>query len=87
MDRLVKRKAIRQVYEATKNNSLTSREQEVLDLIWAGFTNKEMACQLKISVKTIETHRNSMMKKMRVSNTAELLRTALGRAMIGIRAA
>jgi DNA-binding NarL/FixJ family response regulator len=87
MDRSVKRKPIRDVYKAQKNNSLTSREQEVLDLIWAGFTNKEMAYQLKLSVKTIEAHRNNMMKKMRVANTAELLRTALGRAMIGIRAA
>ena len=56
--------------------SLTSREQEILELIWAGFKNKEIGQRLKISVKTVEAHRANMMKKMRVSNTAQLLKTA-----------
>jgi DNA-binding NarL/FixJ family response regulator len=57
--------------------SLTSREIEVLELIWAGFKNKEIGQQLKISVKTVDAHRANIMKKMRVSNTAQLLKTAL----------
>ena len=65
--------------------SLTSREQEVLELIWAGFRNKEMGQRLKISVKTVEAHRANMMKKMRVSNTAQLLRTSIQGSMISIR--
>ncbi len=56
---------------------LTSREQEILMLIWSGFRNREMGKQLGISTKTIEAHRANMMKKMRVSNTAHLLRTAI----------
>jgi DNA-binding NarL/FixJ family response regulator len=65
--------------------SLTSREQEILELIWAGFKNQEMGQRLKISVKTVEAHRAHMMKKMRVSNTAQLLRTSIQGSMISIR--
>ncbi|HJT19650.1 MAG TPA: LuxR C-terminal-related transcriptional regulator [Nitrospira sp.] len=65
--------------------SLTSREQEILELIWAGFKNKEIGQRLKISVKTVEAHRANMMKKMRVSNTAQLLKTAIQGGMIRIR--
>ena len=56
---------------------LTAREKEILLLIWSGFKNKEIGHELKISVKTVEAHRANMMKKMRVSNTAHLLRTAI----------
>ncbi|MDP3599064.1 MAG: response regulator transcription factor, partial [Nitrospirota bacterium] len=65
--------------------SLTSREQEILELIWAGFKNKEIGQRLKISVKTVEAHRANMMKKMRVSNTAQLLKTAIQDGTIKIR--
>jgi DNA-binding NarL/FixJ family response regulator len=65
--------------------SLTSREQEILELIWAGFKNKEIGQRLKISVKTVEAHRANMMKKMRVSNTAQLLKTAIQGGALRIR--
>ncbi|MGE3977224.1 MAG: response regulator transcription factor [Nitrospira sp.] len=65
--------------------SLTSREQEILELIWAGFKNKEIGQRLKISVKTVEAHRANMMKKMRVSNTAQLLKTAIQGSVLRIR--
>lgn len=65
--------------------SLTSREQEILELIWAGFKNKEIGNRLKISVKTVEAHRANMMKKMRVSNTAQLLKTAIQGGALKIR--
>ena len=68
-----------------KQRPLTSREQEILQLIWSGFKNKEMGQRLKISVKTVEAHRANMMKKMRVSNTAQLLRTSIQGSMISIR--
>jgi DNA-binding NarL/FixJ family response regulator len=72
---------------AKRPESLTSREQQILELIWAGFKNKEIGHRLKISVKTVEAHRSNMMKKMRVSNTAQLLRTAIGSAMIRVQVA
>jgi len=72
---------------AKRPESLTSREQEILELIWAGFKNKEIGQRLKISVKTVEAHRANMMKKMRVSNTAQLLKTAITGGAIRIRVA
>jgi DNA-binding NarL/FixJ family response regulator len=65
--------------------SLTDREQQLLELIWAGFTNKEIGTRLKISVKTVEAHRANMMKKLRVSNTAQLLKTAISGGILKIR--
>jgi DNA-binding NarL/FixJ family response regulator len=70
---------------ARRPESLTAREQEILELIWAGFKNKEIGQRLKISVKTVEAHRANMMKKMRVSNTAQLLKTAIQGNMLKIR--
>lgn len=65
--------------------ALTEREQEILQLIWAGLKNKEIAQQLKISVKTVEAHRANMMKKVRVSNAAQLLNAAIQEGMIQIK--
>ena len=64
---------------------LTAREKDVLLLIWSGLKNKEIGHKLKISVKTVEAHRANMMKKMRVSNTAQLLKTAIQDGTIKIR--
>lgn len=65
--------------------SLTTREQEILELIWTGFKNKEIAQRLKISVKTVEAHRANMMKKIRVSNTAQLLKAAIQGRMLKLQ--
>ncbi len=56
---------------------LTRRELEILRLIWDGHTNRSIAEHLNISMKTADTHRANMMKKLRVSNTAQLLKAAL----------
>ena len=65
--------------------ALTTREQEILELIWTGFKNKEIAQRLKISVKTVEAHRANMMKKIRVSKTAQLLKAAIQGKMLKLR--
>ncbi|HJU06311.1 MAG TPA: LuxR C-terminal-related transcriptional regulator [Nitrospiraceae bacterium] len=65
--------------------ALTNREQEILQLIWSGLKNREIAQRLKISVKTVEAHRATMMKKVRVSNTAQLLKAAIQDGMIELR--
>jgi DNA-binding NarL/FixJ family response regulator len=57
--------------------SITSREQQVLQLVWGGLMNRDIGRRLKISVRTVEAHRSSMMLKMGVSNTAQLLRQAI----------
>lgn len=73
-------------YTRTKRpEELTAREQEILELIWAGYKNKEIGQRLKISVKTVEAHRSNMMKKLRVSNTAQLLKTAIEGGLLKIK--
>lgn len=56
---------------------ITPREQQVLQLVWGGFMNRDISQRLKISVRTVEAHRSSIMLKMGVSNTAQLLRHAI----------
>lgn len=63
---------------------LTAREQQILGLIWSGLKNREIAARLNISVKTVEAHRATIMKKVRVSNTAQLLKAAIQGHMIQI---
>ena len=53
---------------------LTKREQQVLKHIWDGLRNRDIATQMKISDKTVEAPRASMMRKLRVTNAAQLLK-------------
>lgn len=53
-------------------NRLTPREHEVLSLILAGTTNKEAARRLGISPRTVEVHRNHIMKKVGAHNAVQL---------------
>jgi DNA-binding CsgD family transcriptional regulator len=64
---------------------LTARERQVLQLIWSGLKNSEIAAHLTISIKTVEAHRAAMMKKVRVNNTAQLLQAAIQGHMIALR--
>ncbi|ELR69984.1 response regulator [Fulvivirga imtechensis AK7] len=57
---------------------LTKRERQILRLIYTGHSNKAIADQLDKSVRTIETHRFNIMKKLDVNNIAELLRKVDG---------
>jgi DNA-binding NarL/FixJ family response regulator len=63
-------------------DQLTSREQEVLLLIARGYTYKEIAARLHLSVKTIETHVSSVLRKLQLSNRNELTRWAASKRMI-----
>ena len=60
---------------------LTKREREVLKLIAEGYKNAEIAKHLSISVHTVETHRDNLMKKLDLHNTAALTAFALGRGL------
>ena len=62
--------------EGNNYQPLSDRETEVLKYVAQGKTTKEIASILFVSVRTIETHRVNMMKKMEVQNTAELIRKA-----------
>lgn len=57
---------------------LTPREREVMELLIAGKTSKEIASALHVSVRTVEGHRHLVLSKMNVSSAAQLVRTVLG---------
>ena len=57
---------------------LTPREREVMELLIAGNTSKEIAVAMKVSVRTVEGHRRMVLSKMDVSSAAQLVRTVLG---------
>jgi two-component system response regulator TtrR len=59
---------------------LTQREREVLDLVVAGRTNREIGEGLEISVKTVEAHRASVMEKLGAGSVAELVQKVLAAA-------
>jgi DNA-binding NarL/FixJ family response regulator len=61
---------------------LTSREMEVLQLIAEGNTNKETAGELGIGIKTVEKHREHLMEKLDIHDTAGLTRYAIGAGII-----
>jgi len=56
---------------------LTSREREIVQLIAEGRSNKDIARRLVLSVKTVETHRASVMRKLELTSLAELVRWAV----------
>lgn len=57
--------------------ALTARERDVLIRVASGRTNRETAAELGISVRTVETHRDSLMRKLDIHTVAELTRFAL----------
>lgn len=60
-----------------RHRELTAREEEVLRLIAQGYSNKEISCQLKIAVKTVESHKANLMQKLELRNRTEIVRYAV----------
>jgi DNA-binding NarL/FixJ family response regulator len=65
------------------HDQLSAREHEVLDLIAEGYTNREIAEKLYVSIRTIERHRSSIMNKLGLRNRAELVAYAVQQAFMG----
>jgi DNA-binding NarL/FixJ family response regulator len=61
---------------------LTPREREILQLVAEGRANKESAVELRISIKTVEKHRQSLMEKLNIHDTAGLTRYAIAAGVI-----
>lgn len=59
------------------NGRLTPREREIIQLLGEGKSNKEVAATLGISVKTAETHRTNIMRKLELHSMSELVRYAI----------
>jgi two-component system, NarL family, response regulator NreC len=68
--------------ESGPPDDLTEREAEVLTLIALGHTNSEIAEQLYLSIRTVETHRSHIQQKLRLSKRSELVRYALDKGLI-----
>ena len=71
--------------EATEENSgerLTSREQEVVQLLAEGRSNKEVAASLGIATRTVESHRANIMSKLHLGTFSELMRYAIRKKMV-----
>ncbi|HTL73468.1 MAG TPA: response regulator transcription factor [bacterium] len=66
----------------TRAGQLTSREMEVLQLIAEGKANKETASELGIGLKTVEKHREHLMEKLNIHDTAGLTRYAISAGII-----
>jgi DNA-binding NarL/FixJ family response regulator len=66
----------------TPHVELTLREAEVLQLIAEGFANKQIASELGLSVKTVEKHRQQVMNKLNIHDTAGLVRHAAAKGII-----
>ncbi|MGH3133236.1 MAG: response regulator [Gaiellaceae bacterium] len=65
-----------------ESDPLSDRERQVLRLLALGHTNQEIAAQLYISVRTAETHRAHLMRKLGLSSRAELVRYAIENEML-----
>jgi len=61
---------------------ITRREKEILELIVAGLSNKEIADKLSLSVRTVENHRNHLLQKFEVNNTASLVKIAIQEGLV-----
>lgn len=68
----------------TAIDKLTTRQREVLQLFAEGFSTKEVAAKLHVSVKTVEKQRLLIMKKLNVSNLVELVHSALRDGIISL---
>ena len=66
---------------ATEEAELTAREKEVLMLVGQGFTSAQIGERLFISVRTVESHRSNLTKKLGLHSQAEMVRTALRREL------
>jgi DNA-binding NarL/FixJ family response regulator len=65
-----------------ESTELTEREAEVLQLVATGYSNQESANELGISIKTIEKHRQQVMNKLKIHETAGLTRYAISKGIV-----
>jgi DNA-binding NarL/FixJ family response regulator len=73
--------AVRKIPNSFRDR-ITSREREIIQLLSEGKKNKEIASLLSISIKTVETHRSNVMRKLEIHTTSELVRYAVRNQII-----
>jgi two-component system, NarL family, response regulator len=80
--RYIKGQIASRLAERLLRSSLTTREQEILEMIAKGLTNKQIASALNISDNTVRNHLNSIMEKLEVSDRTEAATTAIQQGII-----
>jgi DNA-binding NarL/FixJ family response regulator len=65
-------------------SALTAREQQVMEMLGRGLTNREIAEHLEISIKTVDTHRGHVLKKLGLRNNSELTRFAVKHGYVSL---
>jgi two-component system response regulator NreC len=63
-------------------DALTNREREVLQLLVEGYSNREIAHTLTISIKTVQTHRSNLMAKLGIENLCDLVKYAIQKGIL-----
>jgi two-component system nitrate/nitrite response regulator NarL len=75
---------------STKSNGVykievTKREKQIIELISLGFSNKEIAEKLLVSISTVDAHRYNILKKLEVKNTAEMIMKAIKLKILNLK--
>ena len=65
-------------------SALTAREQQIMEMLGRGMTNREIAEHLEISIKTVDTHRGHVLKKLGLRNNSELTRFAVKHGYVSL---
>ena len=74
---LLRNKRAKRGQDQQDSTHITRRQQEVLTYIADGLNNREIADQLNISSRTVEVHRFNLMRRLQVTNVAQLIRQGL----------
>ena len=69
----------------TTHHALTPRQVAVLRLVLEGWTTQDIASSLRISYRTVEAHRSSLMRRLKVHNVAQLMRAAASEGLVTYR--
>ncbi|MDQ3191699.1 MAG: response regulator transcription factor [Bacteroidota bacterium] len=78
------KKSLQKQVDHLQDQTITSREKEILALIAHGFSNREIGEKLFISARTVDTHRTNLMNKLNIHNLAGLIRYAYKVGVISI---
>jgi DNA-binding NarL/FixJ family response regulator len=70
----------------TRYDLLTDREREVLRLLADGFSSKDLALRLQLSVKTVDAHKYNLMRKLDIHNRADLVKYAIRKKLVHVSA-
>lgn len=78
----IRNQLLKSLSESKSKNIITRREKEILQLIVEGFSNKEISDKLFLSIRTVENHRNHLLQKFDVKNTAGLVKVAIEEGLV-----